>query len=63
MGNGHHFPLIYHKLLSFFQSTEKQLFSHSGQFIRKVLFVIFTIIWMEKDLPDDNNCHYTICEL
>lgn len=63
MGNGHHFPLFYHQRLSFFQSTEKQLFSHSGQssqLTRKALFVIFISRWMEENLPDDNNCQLSV---
>lgn len=64
MGNGLHFPLIYHQLLSFFQSIEKQLFSHSGQSSqltrKEALFVIYISRWMEKTLPGDNNSQLSV---
>lgn len=64
MEDSHYFPLVYHQHLSFFQSTEKQLFSHSGQssqLTRKALFVIFISRWMEENFPDDNNCQLSVC--
>lgn len=63
MGNGLHFPLFYQQFLSLFQSSEKQLFSHSGQssqLTRKVLSVIYISRWMEKNLPDDSNSQLSV---
>ena len=58
MGSGLHFPLFYHQFLSFFQNTEKQLFSPSGQssqLTRKALLVIYINRWMERNSSDDNS--------